>query len=226
MFLRNNNALAESGSFMSPNRTRDITDAIYAFALTLLVVTIDIPKFGQLVTNEEFNLQLIELLPQILVYALSFLLLAIFWITNHKEYNLLKKVDNWFLWLNFLSLIFIIFIPFTTDLMGEYPRFQLAGVIFDANILALGLVYYAIWSYAEKKGFLGGHFNPLIQKELRRRLLIVPALALAAIGLSFFFTGYSNLVCLSAPIVMWIIDVRYDKELKEAESITPEQNKN
>lgn len=208
----------ETGAFMSPNRTRDITDAIYAFALTLLVVTIDIPKFGQLSTSEEFNLHLWAMMPQILVYALSFLLLAIFWITNHKEYNLLKRVDSRLLWLNFLSLIFVIFIPFTTDLMGEYPRFQSAGIIFDANILFLGLTYYAIWTYAEKRKLFSTNLSPVVRRELRRRLMIVPILALVAIILSFFVPLYSNLVCLSAPVIMWIIDAKYDKELKEAES--------
>ncbi len=206
---------SDQRSFMSSHRTKDMVDAIYAFSLTLLVVTIDIPKYGQLATNSEFSTRLIDLLPQILVYGLSFLLLAVFWITNHKEYNLLIKVDNRFLWLNFLSLIFVIFIPFTTDLMGEYLNFQLAGILFDINILCVGLIYFAIWSYAEKKHFLAGEFNPLARKELRWRLLVIPILALVAIGMSFVWPVYSNLICLSAPFVMWIMDAKYDKEFRE-----------
>lgn len=205
---------------------KDMVDAIYAFSLTLLVVTIDIPKYGQLVTNAEFSLRLIDILPQVLVFGLSFLLLAIFWITNHKEYNLVKRVDNRFLWLNFLSFVFVILMPFATDLMGEYPNFQLAGILFDINILALGLIYYGIWAYAERKNFLAASFNPLARRELRWRLLIIPVLAAIAIAMSFAWPIYSNFVCLSAPFIMWIVDAKYDRELKEAESSPEAQTKN
>ncbi len=213
-------------SFMNADRMKTMVDAIYAFSLTLLVVTIDIPKGGEVSTSAEFYQRVVELIPQILTYALSFLLLAIFWITNHKEYNLIRRVDSKFLWLNFLSFIFVIFIPFTTDLMGEYPLFRMSGIIFDINILAVGLTYYGIWAYAEKKNLLAGALHPSGRKELRWRLLIIPVLALIAIGLSFVWPGYSNFVCLSAPFIMWIIDAKYDTELKEDESDTPERNKN
>lgn len=220
-----NNSFAPR-TFMNADRMKNMVDAIYAFSLTLLVVTIDIPKGGSVGTSAEFSRQIMGLVPQVLTYALSFLLLAIFWITNHKEYNLIRQVDSKFLWLNFLSFIFVIFIPFTTDLMGEYPDFQIAGILFDINILALGLIYYGIWAYGEKKNLLAGTLNPKARRELRWRLLIIPVLAVIAIVMSFAWPVYSNWVCLSAPFLMWIMDAKYDRELKEAESRPAELNRN
>src|ERR1041384_3485230 len=73
-----------------PERVIALSDGVYAIALTLLVLDIRLPELPQPVSAQEFEAALLALQPQLFSYALSFVVIAIFWLAHHRYF---KRVD-------------------------------------------------------------------------------------------------------------------------------------
>lgn len=57
----------------------------------------------------------------IAAWVVSFLLVLVFWGSDHYLFAALAKVDRGVLWLNGLFLLFTSFTPFPTALQARYP---------------------------------------------------------------------------------------------------------
>ncbi|MGA9079648.1 MAG: TMEM175 family protein [Halobacteriota archaeon] len=162
-------------------RIETLTDGIFAIAMTLLVLSIEVPTLTGVVTPLVFRAYVTSILPQIFIYVISFILLAVFWM-NHHIFYIIKHTNTTLLWINILWLMSIAIVPFSTSIIGKYGQFQLAQLIFDVNMLIIGLLWYANWYYASKKGFVVEKVMPYAD-QIKRSNLSLPILALMAITL-------------------------------------------
>jgi uncharacterized membrane protein len=149
---------------LSKGRVESLTDGIFATVMTVLVLTLTVPVLtGTLPTaelNSDITAYLWNLLPDILGYVLSFLLLAVMWVSHHNVFHYVDKVNRPLIWLNVGFLLSIGFVPFSTALLGRYPLLQLPSIIYGANILAISVSMLALQEYllrhkmmvAEKEG--------------------------------------------------------------------------
>ncbi|MGA7470839.1 MAG: TMEM175 family protein, partial [Halobacteriota archaeon] len=129
------------------DRIETLTDGIFAIAMTLLVLSIEVPTLPAPVTPAVFSAYVTSILPQIFIYVIGFILLAVFWM-NHHIFYVIERTNTTLLWINILWLMSIALVPFSTAVIGRYGQFQLAELIFDLNMLIIGLLWYANWSYA------------------------------------------------------------------------------
>ncbi len=132
---------SESSEGLSKHRIEALSDGIFAFAMTLLVLDVKLPhhpavEAGQLAPT------LLALWPKFFSYIMSFVVLGVFWVGQHSYAHFLKRTDRWFLWINLLFLMFVVGVPFSTDLLGDYPMQKVAVMIYGCNIMALGLTLY------------------------------------------------------------------------------------
>src|SRR5690606_1715973 len=116
-----------------------LADGIFAIAMTLLVLSIEVPTLPSgatalMISEYVFN----TLIPQISIYVLSFALLAVFWM-NHHIFFVIKRTNTTLLWINIFWLMSIAIFPFSTSMMGKYGVFQLSQIIFDINMLIIGI---------------------------------------------------------------------------------------
>lgn len=189
----------ESG--MTTRRIEALTDGVYAIAMTILVLNFKVPVVPA-VPHLLFR-ALTKLTPKFIDYGISFMILASFWTGHHRQFHHTKKANNQLLWLNILSLLFIILIPFSTSLYSEYGTVQIAALFFEINILIVSLIYLWQWLY-----ITDGH--RLVDPELSAHLidsgtrvnLVVPTVSLIAIGVSFFSPDNSTLPFILIPVVM------------------------
>ncbi|MBU4548378.1 MAG: DUF1211 domain-containing protein, partial [Euryarchaeota archaeon] len=65
--------------WMNTSRIQTLIDGIFAFAMTLLVLNLEISDFPSDVTDATLSTFLIGMIPKFYVYGLSFILLAVFW---------------------------------------------------------------------------------------------------------------------------------------------------
>ena len=72
------------------------------------------------------------------MYAISFFVLAIFWIAHHLLFHFVRHADHRMLWLNIAFLLLVTFVPFSTDLLGDQGHLLLPVMVYGANLLALG----------------------------------------------------------------------------------------
>ena len=62
-------------------------DAIFAFAITLMTLSIDVPDLPPNLTEAELLSKLYEVYPQVESYIISFAVISIFWVLYHQVFN-------------------------------------------------------------------------------------------------------------------------------------------
>jgi uncharacterized membrane protein len=105
----------------NPNaRMEAFCDAVFAFALTLLVLEFKVPQAGSIHCNLDLWQYLGRLLPSAYAFLLSFLIIAVSWLNHHEFMKLVGKSDTLFMNANVLLLLSIAIIPFTAALLAEF----------------------------------------------------------------------------------------------------------
>jgi uncharacterized membrane protein len=172
-------------SFALPtNRIESLSDCIFAFAMTLLVLGIQLP-----VSTSAHSLlrTLLHLQSELTTYLLSFIVLGGLWIAHHNQYFWIKKSNRPFLWINMLYLLFISFIPFSTKVLAGYSDEYVAVIIYGLNIILCLVMLYIHWFYATRKRMeLVEHVNSRIVLLIETRLITLIILNIIAITIAFF----------------------------------------
>jgi uncharacterized membrane protein len=185
---------------IAKNRLETLVDGIFAIAMTLIVLTIAPPRPPLAQAASQLPGMMMALIPQILSFAIAFLVLGIFWLEHHRQFHFVRTVDPRLLWLNILLLISIAFVPFSTDVAGDYATVQFAVLLFNANIVVVGIIYAVQWQYICRSEHLCDPL-PDIQTLQQRtfQTLLVPAVAGVAMLLTLFSPTLSLLAYLVIP---------------------------
>ncbi len=194
---------------MTTHRIEALTDGIFAIAMTLLVLTLDLPELEKGLTQTGLHQLLLAQRDKFLNYGLSFVLLAIFWIIHHEQFHVIKRTDRKHLWINIFALMSIVLIPFSTSLVGDYPDDWMAEFFFGSNIFIIGVLFNSNWAYATK-----GH--RLVEASLDRRRIalgkkrgaVSPLVSLLAMGLSLIHPQLSLYVYILIPLILFLPQFR------------------
>jgi len=158
-----------------------LSDGVIAFAITLMVLDVRVPD--NLLAGQ-VGQALLDLAPKYFGCVLSFVVIAVYWVEHHRMFTRIVRYDRRLIWLNFLFLFFIAFLPFTTDMIGEYGDVPIAVVAYAALGAAVGFSKEAIWWYASHKHRL---IDPeMSQQAVNRSLvagLIAPVVFLASLAI-------------------------------------------
>jgi TMEM175 potassium channel family protein len=168
------------------DRVEFFSDAVFAIAMTLLVVTLVVPVATK---PEELSHALGELSDQLFAFALSFVVIGQFWIAHHRLFRLIRSYDLALLWLNLLHLLGICFLPFPTELLGRYFGSDVAGFLYGGTLTATSLVGASIWFYALARG-LAPSVDPDVRRATTFRAVMTPIAF--AVGTAF------------VPVSMWV----------------------
>lgn len=162
------------------------SDAIFAIVMTLLVLNIEVPRIPSGEVAAELPGRLLALWPEVLGYAISFLVVALFWVAHHGVFRAIEGYDRVLIWLNFFFLMFVSFIPFPASLLGEYGDQQLTVVIYAAIMATARLILAAIWWYATSgHRLVSEHLDPREIRFYHLRGLAISCLFLFSIAVSF-----------------------------------------
>lgn len=174
------------------NRLEALTDGIYAIAMTLLVLNVDVGKITEEINSMGLSKTLLAMYPVFFSYFLGFFLLATLWLVHYRQSRRIKYVDEKYIWINVLGLLFISLIPFSTSLIGDYGDVFVAAVFFHVNLLLAGLVFFWQWTYISgKKELLVESIDAGIVKRMKWRNLLLPITSLVAIVVAFVTPGWS-----------------------------------
>jgi uncharacterized membrane protein len=125
-------------------RVELFSDAVFAIAITLLIVDIKVPD---VTSSAQLLNSLSRLWPHFLSYFISFLIIAMQWVDHHEMFEHIEECDRGLLWLNMLFLMCIAFLPFPTALVGSYPNERVAVLIYSVAIVCAILVKTCLWRY-------------------------------------------------------------------------------
>lgn len=169
-------------------RIEAFSDGVFAIAITLLILELQIPHAPDLLS------QLLRQWQMFLAYLTSFASIGIMWINHHRLFNIIQRSSHMLLMLNLLLLLFITFLPYPTSLLAIYDSqshphlfdFTVAALFYSGTLVLIAISYNLLWRYAT-------HNNRLISKEtdqevmrtISRRYLFGPLLYSVAVALAF-----------------------------------------
>lgn len=173
-------------NLINEDRVIGFSDAVFAFAATLLVLKIDLPTLSQNeLSSARLYTELINLWPSYFANIISFLIIAYYWLNHHALFSLIKKFNIVLIWLNIFFLIFISFIPFPVDLFGDYSNSEVIVAFYSFSISLVGFLLLGIWGYAVFKKLVDKNLNKKQINYYTLRFLIPPLIFTASIPLSF-----------------------------------------
>jgi len=128
---------------MSTSRVEAFSDGVFAIAITLLVLDIDVPEPG----SGRLGHELLAQWPSYAAYVVSFLTIGIIWINHHAMFRRLRVVDHSILIWNLMLLMSLGLLPFTTALMAAYLKEGqgegLAAAIYSGSFLLMSVFFAA-----------------------------------------------------------------------------------
>jgi len=193
------------------NRLESFVDAVFAVAITLLVLDLVVPALPH--SNVAIIAYLDSLLPKFVGYFLAFFLLAILLNIHNRQFKNLEYADQNLWWINIVFLAFIVLVPFVTSIWTEYGDTTIGVLFFHFNMLISGIILYFIWAYAKNHKYL-------LRKDITSRTisiityrnLAIPIASIIAIGLAFFTPILSNVAYALILLIIFITPVVIKKK--------------
>jgi uncharacterized membrane protein len=161
------------------SRLDALTDGLFAFAMTLLVLGLDLPPGFDPKTDADLIAALSNLDGAFLAYFISFFVLGLRWVghVRHKRDEPERTSREYALW-TLVHLFFVTCMPFSTMVVGQYGDLAAAVWLYAANMAAMALAAMRISFIAERD--TGKH--PEHSGRLELSLLILSAVLSAAIS--------------------------------------------
>jgi len=177
-------------------------DAIYGFAITLLIANLDVPPAEA--WRDLPSLLNSGILGQLTGFALSFVVIAAFWRVNVRIIRRISAMDSATTTMNLLAAAFVILIPFTTQGISDPHTlsFALTTVVYGANIALASIAQTAMFEVARRRGL---EAHPMTRREYTVYLLNAlptPVVFLASIPVTLVWGGVAGKLAWLALLVL------------------------
>jgi len=180
------------------------SDAVFAIAITLLVIEIKTPHLNTRSTAEAVQ-ALIALLPSFFGFVLSFLVIARFWMGHHSAFTLIEHYDRRIAWPNLMLLMSIAFMPFATAFMAANLGGFVPTLFYNLTLLATACLSRWVIGIATGPGMIRADADPAMPAMLRNRGLSVILGTLSAVAFTFVVPGLSQIALASMPLWHWLL---------------------
>jgi uncharacterized membrane protein len=179
-------------------RLAAFSDGVIAILITIMVLELEVP-------HEPTWDAVRPIIPRFLVYALSFIYLAIYWNNHHHLVNASERVNGRILWANLHLLFWLSLVPWATAWMGEND-FEALPVAVYGGLLVLAAIAYKLlqWGIVAEHG----RESPLalaLGRDLKGKLS--PVIYAAAIALAFM-SRWLALALYVVVALLWLVPDR------------------
>ena len=198
------------------------SDAVFAIAITLLVIEIKIPEIEDHELTEKLILQkLAHLIPKFIGFLVSFMIIGIYWAVHHRMFGYVINFKPGLIRLNLLFLLVIALMPFSTGFYSEYvTRKAFTPVVFyTANIFFLGLINFLMWRYiSNPKHALTENLTRPVATYFSIRSIVVPFI-FVSICIVYYYNPYIAMYLpLTIPLILRGIYLLMRKKINAQET--------
>lgn len=188
-------------------RVEAFSDGVFAIAITLLILEIQVPRLGPGATNRGLLHGLLLLWPSYIAYLGSFAAILIMWVNHHGFFRLLENINAKLLFANGFLLLLITFVPFPTAVLAAYLNHKgavnTAAAFYCSTYVLISIGYNILWFASAKAPRL---FHPAIpehhlQKIRNAYLGGTPIYVLATVVACWH--AYLGLAICLAPWLFW-----------------------
>src|SRR4029079_6573034 len=120
---------------IATTRVETFSDGVIGIIITIMVLTLKLPTFDHHDTGEGVRQNLQEMVPYLITYAFSFLMIGIFWINHHHMFHLVENTDEPLLLQNLFFLFWISLIPLVTAIVAANPTVADSAAVYGAIML-------------------------------------------------------------------------------------------
>jgi uncharacterized membrane protein len=156
-------------------RVQLLTDALFALSMMIILLQVDYPDPEVVVTDEQILDFLKTQRAAIQVFAITFVLIAIYWVKHMEQFGYIREVDYRLLWLQLGFLLFLVLLPVMNAYAVLYPFHRTVFINYCIVLLGMGFLSAASWRYATKDGrLLNPGTDPGVVQNLWIDALIEP----------------------------------------------------
>lgn len=135
-------------------RALTFTDGLFAIAMTLLVVGVEVPDIPDTESVSELASALDDISGNIISFVISFLVIGRYWMAHHQFFAQLTRIDQGLIAINLVYLLFVAFLPFPTALLGNFFENPLAIAIYSVAVAAVSGMEVVMFRYAREHAML------------------------------------------------------------------------
>ena len=176
------------------------SDAVFAIAITLLVIEIAVPHLGHFPhrgTSVEYVNALLRLLPSFFGYFLSFFVIGAYWAGHHRSFGLAATFDNKLVWPNLLMLSFVAFMPFATAFLSDNLGAFVPAIFYNSVLLILSILNLWMIRMVTSPPVVAADAPAIAIAQVRARSYG----GLAGVGLAFVLTPVVPTALAQLPII-------------------------
>jgi uncharacterized membrane protein len=175
------------------------SDAVFAIAITLLIIEIKVPEVhGEHLTNGAVAQALGHLIPKFIGFIVGFFVIGLYWVHHHLLFKYVEHYSPKLIWNNLLLLFSIVLMPFSSAFYSEYWIYlnNVSLGFYVINISLTGFLHYRLWCIVSnpKNKLSRGLENPHLVSYYKMRALVTPFVFLMCFAVSF----------ISLPLAYWI----------------------
>ena len=192
------------------NRLEALIDGVFAVVLTLLVLDLKLPDNLTFASNDDLWKHLLGLERHFIIYVISFAVVGMYWINHHIQFHFVVRTDRPLIWINLGYLLFVSFLPFATDLVGDHKDLMLPCEIYGVTLLALSGISFAhltyLWRHPE---LASAELTPRVRRAIVRRIglfAVVPLISMIAAQVSTHAAVYVYLSLLASHFLPGRVD--------------------
>jgi uncharacterized membrane protein len=183
------------------DRVEAFSDGVFAVIITIMVLELRPPQGADLHA-------IVPALPDIAVYALSFVFIGIYWNNHHHMLRASRGIDGRAMWANLLLLFWLSLVPWSTQWLGQNPTATgptvLYGVIFLMDAISYTLLQRALVAVNGPDA----PFSRAVATDLKGRLSL--ALYVVAIGAAFVATWIADVLFVAIAVLWFVPDRRFE----------------
>ncbi len=173
------------GILLSKGRMEALTDGIFAIAMTLLVLELKVPELPKSVSAHELLGKIVEEMPTIFSFIISFLYCGLLWVMHHMAMHFIRHLQIGLVWLNLLFLMSVSTMPFSCGLLGHFLRNRAAQEIYFANMFVAAALLALQWLIAKKKDLINED-DPYRSRLMGQQIMFFPAALGAGLIAAYF----------------------------------------
>ncbi len=193
------------------------SDAVFAIAITLLIIEIKVPHLEHDASDRDFWIALLKETPKIIGFLFSFFVIGAYWVGHHQIYGHIKKWNNGLIWRNVMFLAAIAFIPFSTAFFSEYPSRFVPLFLYALSFSIAGFLETWQWRFAVKNQLIDEALSVATVKQHTWHYSILPLVGLTAILIGLITPLLSGFAFWLIPILQRIIRRSFAEKVENLE---------
>lgn len=187
------------------SRIEALSDGVFAIAMTLLVLKLEVPEVMHHSSNMEMLQQLLALWPALVTYVVTFLIAGGFWFLHHLTFHFIRNLNGVLIWVNLVFLMFVALLPFSAGLMNHLLVHPVSQLFYFGNQFAIALLLNIHWHCARDKEQMGKDSERREMSHLSWRIGVITAAFAAAILTAMVappFSAAAFLICFLAGVLL------------------------